>query len=96
LNYTVAYFPEFYNDLREAFDWNEMQQPGLGNVFISCIEAELSRISRNPEFYSFHNDKIRRALINKFPFGIFFEVSENTIIVYAVYDLRRNPKSFRF
>lgn len=56
-------------DLDDAYQWYEDQEPGLGKEFIRCIDVKIAKIKRNP----FHHQvvqsyRVRRALTNRFPF----------------------------
>jgi hypothetical protein len=39
--------------------------------------------------------RIRRALVNRFPFGVFFVLVNDTAIVIAVMHLNRGPGSWQ-
>ncbi|MFQ5632611.1 MAG: hypothetical protein ACE5I1_27905 [bacterium] len=38
---------------------------------------------------------VRRALLRRFPFGIFYFLDKSSIIVIAVYHGKRDPKSWQ-
>jgi toxin ParE1/3/4 len=79
-------------DLVEAFDWYEEKQIGLGTVFLDEVEKCYERIKRSPHQFSSYNNQ-RIALLPRFPYKIVFEIEENTIVVYAVYHHKRDPKT---
>ena len=81
-------------DIIEGAAWYEMQRVGLGDEFFLCIDAELSFIKRDPLVYSEKINKIRRALVNRFPYAIFYLVKESTIIILAVIHFKRDPVSW--
>lgn len=87
--------PEAESDIADAYQWYESQRKGLGENFLLCIEEALSRISRNPTIYSVIYEEVRRVLIHRFPFGLFFIVGETSISVLAVLHARRNPKEWK-
>jgi len=82
-------------DINDAYKWYESQRKGLGEDFLLCIEEALSRISRHPSIYSFVYIKVRRILIHRYPFGIFFIEGEYSVSVLAVLHAHRNPKSWK-
>ena len=83
---------EAFLDLIEAFDWYEEKKIGLWTVFLDEIEKCYERIKHSPQqFPSYHNQRI--ALLHRFPYKIVFEIEENTIVVYAVYHHKRDPKT---
>jgi plasmid stabilization system protein ParE len=55
------------------------------------VDAALALIQRTPELHPLIHKQIRRALIRRFPFGIFYVVEEDTIRVLAVFHGKRNP-----
>lgn len=87
--------PEAESDISDAYQWYESQRKGLGENFLLCIEEALSRATRSPTAYSVVHKKIRRILIHRFPFGIFFIEGESSISVLAVLHARRNPKAWK-
>jgi len=86
---------EAESDIEDAYKWYETQRKGLGENFLLCIEEALSRLSRNPALYSIVYKDVRRILIHRFPFGVFFIEGENNISVLAVLHARRNPKAWK-
>ena len=87
--------PEAESDIQEACAWYEDQSKGLGADFILCIDAALSLIQRYPELYAQVHKNIRRALIRRFPYGIFYIAEVDKIIVLAVLHVKRNPKHWQ-
>lgn len=82
-------------DILEAAKWYEKNLVGLGEKYLISVESALDSIQRNPEaFPKVHND-IRRILLKKFPFGLFYLVDKGRIIVLAVFHASRNPKHWK-
>ncbi len=94
-NKQVIIRPEAESDIKDAYQWYEAQRKGLGESFLLCIEEALSRVSRNPAIYSVVHKEVRRALIHRFPFGVFFLDGDESISVLAVLHARRNPKMWK-
>ena len=40
--------PEAEQDISNAYDWYEQQRPGLGEEFLSCLDACIQLICRSP------------------------------------------------
>lgn len=83
--------PEAEADMGEAFAWYENQRRGLGHEFLLAIEASFAAIRRRPESFKSIRRDVRRAIMRRFPYGIFFVVEERTINVLAVLHAKRNP-----
>ncbi len=82
-------------DIQDAYNYYETCQKGLGQDFILCIESALEKIVKNPDHYPVVHRRIYRILVERFPFGIFFIVKENTLIVLAVLHASRNPRCWK-
>jgi hypothetical protein len=44
--------PEAEQDIADAYAWYEEQRPGLGEEFLSCVDACLEAIRRTPEMHA--------------------------------------------
>ena len=82
-------------DLLEAARWYDMQSKGLGTEFLRAIEGCIAAISRNPRQYPILYRGVRRSLARKFPFGIFYIVAKDTVIILACLHCKRNPAIIR-
>ena len=71
--------------------WYEEQRAGPGKRFATAIDRTLERIAVNPFGFPLVHGEIRRAVVREFPFGIYFRVHENEIVVIAVMHGRRHP-----
>jgi plasmid stabilization system protein ParE len=78
-------------DIEEAFDWYEGQRSGLGLEFRAELEAAIGRLATNPQLYQVIHRETRRALLRRFPYGVFYRVYPQAIIVVAVMHGRRTP-----
>jgi plasmid stabilization system protein ParE len=87
--------PEAERNLAEVHDWYESRVAGLGSEFLLAVDAALSSIQRTPELHQVVHKNLRRALIRRFPFGIFYLVEEARIVVVAVMHARRDPETWR-
>ena len=86
---------EAYEEIQEAYDWYEEQRQGLGEEFLVAVEGCLKRIAKKPESFQRKYKDFRSALVTRFPFAIFFEISNNHIIVYSVFHTSREPLSWK-
>jgi len=93
--YKLSIRKEAEADIAEAYQYYESCQENLGTDFMLCIDESLSRIQRNPKQFRTVLEKVRRALIKKFLYGIYYTINENEIIVLAVTHARRNPKHWQ-
>jgi plasmid stabilization system protein ParE len=87
--------PEVELDLTEAYAWYESRRVGLGEEFLSAVDASMERIRREPATYARVHEEYRRALIRRFPYAIFFESAETTVTVYALFHTSRDPEKWQ-
>lgn len=71
--------------------WYDAQRPGLGDEFIACVEAAMARAARDPEAHERVHADVRRVLVRRFPFGVFYQVEDELLVVLAIAHVRRNP-----
>ncbi|RCJ33779.1 recombinase [Nostoc punctiforme NIES-2108] len=86
---------EAEQDVAQACIWYEEQELGLAEEFLRCIDACIQFIRRNPEMYQIVHESYRRAVVRRFPYVVFYEHLDTTIIVYAVFHSSQDPKKWR-
>src|ERR1035438_1352298 len=79
----------------EAYVWYEGRRAGLGEDFLSSVDACLESIRRRPEMCPVVHEGYRRSLIRRFPYAVFYEQSEATVAIYAVFHTSRDPDKWR-
>jgi plasmid stabilization system protein ParE len=82
-------------DINDAVEWYRFVGPGLQDEFVRSLEARLESIRRNPNLYPIVHKNVRRALLRKFPYGIFYFVFDITVVVLACFHTRRDPKDWQ-
>lgn len=68
---------------------------GLGEEFLSSVDACLERIRRWPGACAVVHEGYRRSLIRRFPYAVFYDQAEATVMVYAVFHTSRDPDKWR-
>jgi plasmid stabilization system protein ParE len=87
--------PEAARDIDEAYSWYESQRVGLGEDFLSCVDACLQAICRRPEMHEKVHQDYRRGLIRRFPYAIYYEYDHSAVTVYCVFHTSRDPDKWR-
>ena len=87
--------PEAEQDIAEAYSWYEGRRAGLGEEFLSSVDACLEAIRRAPETYATIHESYRRSLTRRFPYAVFYEHTQGTVIVYCVFHTSRDPGKWR-
>jgi len=86
---------EAQRDIDEAALWYEGERAGLGLQFVDALDALLRRVAESPlQFPSIVAD-VRRALLQRFPYGVYFIRSETAVEIIAVLHLHRHPGTWK-
>ena len=83
--------PRAAAQLREGRRWYAAQAPGLELEVARAVEAAVEAVGRNPEAFPEVEPRIRRILLRRFPYGLYYAVESERIVVHACYHLRREP-----
>jgi toxin ParE1/3/4 len=84
--------PEAKVDIREAYEWYEERQPGLGKQFLASLRQVLKQIELSSLRFRKARGEARRAALHRFPYAVFFLVEEERIVVFACFHARRDPR----
>lgn len=87
----VIVLPLAEQDLHQARDWYEQRQRGLGAEFLKATNQDLQQIGEQPLQYPQIHGQIRRAVMRRFPYLIYFIAETDRIVVLACLHSRRNP-----
>lgn len=90
MTYRVIVRPEAAREIQEAFDWYEERSEGLGLDFLRVADACLAGVQRNPTTHQIVHEQVRRALLRKFPYAIFYTATEDTVVVLACFHVKRS------
>jgi len=74
-----------------AASYYENKAKNLGVRFLKEIRNTIDSIAENPKSGNPIRGNIRRKLVNKFPFGIFYRIDPEEIVIIAIMHLRRHP-----
>lgn len=89
----IIFHPSAQQELIEAAAFYEEQLVELGEEFLSVIEQSLDKIEENPDIYRMshpHLD-IRRCVIKRFPFLVYFRRKTEFIEIFAIAHQSKKP-----
>jgi len=78
--------------IKEAYDWYELQKPGLGEEFLEELDGFYQRIEVHPEYFGKIKKNFRQAVLKRFPFVLVYEIIKTEVVVFAVFHTSRNPR----
>jgi plasmid stabilization system protein ParE len=82
-------------DVLDAALWYEQRSPGLGREFLRAVDAALAEIAAMPERYPIVCGEARRALLRRFPYGVYFVLTPGLVSVIACMHARRDPRRWQ-
>ncbi len=90
----VIYRPAAELELQEAYNGYEACRTGLGREFMGCIDDRIQIIRQFPHAFPAAHGDIRRAVVRRFPYSIFYLPETEAIIVLSVFHSSRKPVSW--
>lgn len=79
----VFFLPEAEEDLREAQAWYDSRAFGLGERFFVTVDSTVLRIGETPLQFPLVHANIRRALVRRFPYALYFRVEPAAVFMIA-------------
>ncbi len=92
--YSVTFTQIARIELIEAQDWYELETAGLGRRFREAIDVVVNRMSNNPRQFPIVYKSVRRALVRRFPYSLFFVMDSSELFVIACFHASRNPSQW--
>ncbi len=82
-------------EYRDAREWYAVQSPLLEKRLINELRNAQRKILEYPNAWQPLNGGVRRYRLERFPYGIIYNIRENEILVVAFAHLHRNPDYWR-
>jgi plasmid stabilization system protein ParE len=93
--YSVIFTQAAREELIEAQDWYEGEATGLGRRFRQAINVVIDRMIDNLHQFPIVFKNVRRALLRRFPYTLFFVVEDDALIVIACFHASRDPSHWQ-
>ena len=91
----VQFLEAAEHEFVEAINWYNSESEGLGFEFSAEVRRTLVRISDFPQAWTPLSARTRRCRMNRFPYGVIYQIRDETILVVAIMHLHRNSMSWR-
>ena len=93
--YRLVAEPRADLDVAAAYQWYEAERTGLGLEFLGQLSTAYDRIVADPLSYRALESGIRRALLRRFPYAVYFAVESDVVVVLAVLHVSRDPAEWQ-
>ncbi len=87
----AIYLREAEIELIKSATFYEEKSAGLGAEFINEVNSTVQLIKKMPEASPLINSYARKALLNRFEYGIVYRIFNNLIVILAVMHSKREP-----
>jgi len=79
-------------DVGDAHGWYRERGLDLADQFLQAVDQCVESIERNPQAYPKVHGEIRRALLHRFPYCLFYVIDPAEIVVLGCLHGHRDPK----
>lgn len=93
--YRLVIRPEARAEVAEAAQWYEAREQGLGRDFVRAFRAATDVLRRNPLLYQTIFEEIRRILLRRFPYAVFYEIHGSDVVVLGCMHGARDPADWQ-
>ena len=78
-------------EVLDAAAYYESRVPGLGDAFLDKVASAVADIAESPQRWPVAQPNIRRRLVYRFPYALFYRADPHETVVVAVAHLHRRP-----
>ena len=78
-------------EFHDSIKYYEIQQKGLGKKFENNIKNSIDTILAFPEAFTKIDNDIRKYVVSKFPYNIYYLIENDTIVILSIVFQRREP-----
>jgi ParE toxin of type II toxin-antitoxin system, parDE len=79
-------------ELKDALQFYQSAGVGFGGEFLAEVQAATDLIESIPLAWLPLSPRTRRCRTHRFPYGLFYQVRSDEILIISVMDLRRDSK----
>lgn len=82
-------------EIGEAYRWYQARSEVVARGFLDAVGQRLAAIEADPERFPIVHRDIRRALVGRFPYGLYFRPAAGEWRVIACTHLKRHPRRWQ-
>lgn len=87
----LIFHPDVKEEIKVFYQWYQKQAEGLGEDFLSELDASFHIISEFPGSWLNFQSGFKRYLLSKFPFSVIYRESGGKLYVVVVMHRRCKP-----
>ena len=82
-------------EIQEAANWYDDRVAGLGAGVVEEVDTCFESIRSAPRRYPIVHREIRRALLKRFPYAVYFVLRAESVIIIGCMHTHRDPKRWQ-
>lgn len=90
----VGFAPRALVDYESAARWYHQQHPDLGRRFRHAVNDCIKRVATAPQMNPRTASGARRALLQRFPYALYYTEAAHGVLVVAIVHGRRHPDAW--
>ena len=91
MSYRVVLHPLARGDLKAGSSWYEARSAGLGVRFANAFLRQTKQLEVSPARYRKARAEVRRCAVPQFPYTLYFEILDDTVLIVSVHANRMDP-----
>lgn len=95
MKYRLGFHPSVREEIDEAYTWYENSQPGLGEDFLAALDVVFEKLKVIPLVHRCIWEIVRRANPRRFPYGVYYFVTDDRVEIFAVQHDKRDPQIWK-
>ena len=93
--FVVRILPDAEAELKEAFNWYRQRSHLAANGFRNAVFAAVDSLERTASMRPKTEDGFSYIVLERYPYTVYFDVTNNEAIVVAIAHHRRRPSYWR-
>jgi plasmid stabilization system protein ParE len=94
MTYVVDFSPLARLELLQAEEWYSQENIQKADAFFADVARTEQFLQNNPYLYAKVEGEIRRAVLKRFPYALFYTVDNETVTVLSCFHQSREPLKF--
>ena len=94
MSYRISYKPLARAEAADAYDWYAQPNIKMGSDFREDVRRTAAFLKINPTIYARVEGNVRRAVLKRFPYSLFYIIEDDHVVVLSVFHQNREPISF--
>jgi len=93
VRYSVRYKRAAAAEVESALSWYGQPEINRTSTFLKDLERTESHLRTHPELYQGVEGEIRRAVLRRFPYSLFYVIEQDQVIVLAFLHQHQKPRT---